>query len=390
VSPLFSLVSQRFAILMFTLLATDAHSKARAGIVHTDHGDIETPIFMPVGTQGTVKALEQRELVELGAQIILGNTYHLYLRPGEEVLSHLGGLHRFMSWQRPILTDSGGFQVFSLKELTKLSEEGALFASHIDGSRHLFTPERVVEIQRCIGSDVIMQLDECTPYPATHEYAQSSMERSLRWAVRCKTAWQTFDALSPYGHRQFLFGIGQGSVFHDLRRASLEALVALDLPGYAIGGLAVGEHAEVMYDMVDISTDMLPSQKPRYLMGVGTPENILECIERGVDMFDCVMPTRNARNATLFTTRGKINLRNAQFKFADKPIDEHIPSYASQNFSLAYLRHLFNVEEILALQLATQHNIAFYLWLVKTARQHILAGDFVAWKRDVLVAFRQR
>jgi queuine tRNA-ribosyltransferase len=367
---------------IFSLLHTDTQSKARAGIVHTDHGDIETPIFMPVGTQGTVKALQQRELIELDAQIILGNTYHLYLRPGEEVLAQLGGLHRFMNWQRPILTDSGGFQVFSLKELTKLTEEGATFSSHIDGSRHLFTPERVVEIQRCIGSDILMQLDECTPYPASYDYAKTSMERSLRWAERSKAAWQA--SSERYGHRQFLFGIGQGSIFADLRTFSLERLIELDLPGYAIGGLAVGEDSGVMYEMVDVSTDLLPKDKPRYLMGVGTPENILECIERGVDMFDCVMPTRNARNATLFTSYGKINLRNAKHKFSDAPIDETIDSYASRNFSLAYLRHLFNVDEILALQLATHHNIAFYLWLVKTARQRILDGTFSAWKQQII------
>jgi queuine tRNA-ribosyltransferase len=374
----------------FTLLHTDSATSARAGIVHTDHGDIETPIFMPVGTQGTVKAIEQRELVELGAQIILGNTYHLYLRPGEEVLTRLGGLHRFMNWQRPILTDSGGFQIFSLKELMKLTEEGATFASHLDGSRHLFTPERVVEIQRVIGSDIMMQLDECTPFPATHQYAKDSLERSLRWAHRCKAAWEADTEESSarrYGHQQFLFGIGQGSVFPDLRTLSLQHLIDMDLPGYAIGGLAVGEKADIMYDMVEHSTNLLPSTKPRYLMGVGTPENLLEGIERGVDMFDCVMPTRNARNATLFTTYGKINLRNAKFKFTDAPIDERIDSYASRNFSLAYLRHLFNVDEILALQLASQHNIAFYLWLVKTARTHILSGSYATWKREMLDRF---
>jgi queuine tRNA-ribosyltransferase len=370
----------------FTLQHTDTASKARAGLVHTDHGIIETPIFMPVGTQGTVKALQQRELVELDAHIILGNTYHLYLRPGEEVLERLGGLHRFMNWQRPILTDSGGFQVFSLKDLMKLTEDGASFASHLDGSRHVFTPERVVEIQRCIGSDILMQLDECTPHPATHQYAKDSMERSLRWAARSKAAWE--GSSDRYGHRQFLFGIGQGSVYEDLRRSSLLGLMDLDLPGYAIGGLAVGEEAEVMYEIVDISTNTLPAQKPRYLMGVGTPENILECIERGVDMFDCVMPTRNARNATLFTTGGKLNLRNAKHKFSDEPLDDGIESYASRNFSRAYLRHLFNVDEILALQLATHHNIAFYLWLVKTARKHILAGTFLAWKQEFLARYR--
>lgn len=367
---------------MFTLEHTLNTGKARAGRLITDHGVIETPIFMPVGTQGTVKALEQRELHELGAQIILGNTYHLYLRPGEEVLSSLGGLHHFMNWNKPILTDSGGFQVFSLKDLMKLTEEGARFSSHLDGSRHLFTPERVIEIQRCIGSDIIMQFDECTPYPSSQNYARESMERSLRWAERCKTAWKT--SSGRYGHQQFLFGIGQGSVFLDLRLRSIQELAAMDLPGYAIGGLAVGETSALMYDIVDYSTERLPTNKPRYLMGVGTPVDILECIERGVDMFDCVMPTRNARNGQLFTTRGKINLRNAKHKFSETPIDTTIPSYSSREFSLAYLRHLFISNEILGLQLATQHNIAFYLWLVRTARQNILNNSFTSWKKDFL------
>jgi queuine tRNA-ribosyltransferase len=367
---------------MFTLEATDAYSRARAGLVRTDRGEIETPIFMPVGTQGTVKAIEQRELLELGAQIILSNTYHLYLRPSEETLSAMGGLHRFMNWQKPILTDSGGFQVFSLKELMKISEDGAAFSSHIDGSKHFFSPERVMEIQRCIGSDIMMAFDECTSFPATPEEARRSMERSMRWAKRCKDAFEA--SLPRYGARQFLFGIGQGGVYKDLRAESIAALTDIGFDGYAIGGLAVGEEAEVMYEIVEHSTQLLPVDQPRYLMGVGTPRNILECVERGVDMFDCVMPTRNARNAQLFTTKGRINLRNAKHRADDAPIDEGLDAYASANFSRGYLRHLFIADEILALQLASQHNIAFYLWLVRTARRHILEGTFTAWKRDFL------
>lgn len=373
---------------MFELLKTDENSKARVGVLTTDHGKIETPIFMPVGTQGTVKAIEQRELVEIGAQIILGNTYHLYLRPNEKVLSHFDGLHKFMKWEKPILTDSGGFQVFSLKELRKITENGVEFSSHLDGSRHLFTPEKVVEIQRCIGSDIMMVLDECTPYPATFEYAQESMKRSLRWADRCKIALE--NSSDRYGHRQFLFSIGQGSIYPELRKECLLKQLDTGFDGYAIGGLAVGEPMESMYDIIDISTDEIPANKARYLMGVGTPQNILEGIERGIDMFDCVMPTRNARNAQLFTSKGKINLRNAKYKFSDDPIDEAIDSYASKNFSRGYLRHLFIANEILALQLASQHNIAFYLWLVKTAREKILSGEFRQWKKALLEQMEAR
>jgi len=360
----------------FEKSVTAKDCKARAGIITTDHGIIETPIFMPVGTQGAVKAIEHRELDENGVQIILGNTYHLYLRPGNEVLSSFGGLHNFNSWKKPILTDSGGYQVFSLKDLRKITEKGVEFRSHLDGSKHIFTPENVIETQRIIGSDIMMPLDECTPYPATYEYAKKSSEMTIRWAKRNKDA---FDNSTPlYGHKQFLFGIGQGSTFPDLRRECMSALVDMDFDGYSIGGLAVGEEAEKMYEMTDIVTDIIPEHKPRYLMGVGTPENILNAIELGVDMFDCVMPTRNARNATLFTTRGKINLRNAKYKFSQEPIDPIVQTYAS-NFSLGYLRHLFIAQEILALQLATIHNIGFYLWLVKTARQKIVEGTFRQW-----------
>lgn len=365
----------------FQKIATAQDSKARAGVLTTDHGIIETPIFMPVGTQGAVKAIEHRELNESGVQIILGNTYHLYLRPGNEVLQSFGGLHKFNSWDKPILTDSGGYQVFSLKDLRKITEKGVEFRSHLDGSKHIFTPENVIETQRIIGSDIMMPLDECTPYPSTFEYAKKSADMTVRWAKRNKEAFDT--TLPRYGHKQFLFGIGQGSIFPELRRECMTSLVEMDFDGYSIGGLAVGEEAELMYEMTDLSTDIIPEHKPRYLMGVGTPENILNAIERGVDMFDCVMPTRNARNATLFTTRGKINLRNAKYKFSNEPIDEVVQTYAS-NFSLGYLRHLFIAQEILALQLATIHNIGFYLWLVKTARQKILEGTFRQWSRSLI------
>lgn len=364
----------------FSTIATAADCKARAGILQTDHGVIETPIFMPVGTQGAVKAIEHRELDELGVQIILGNTYHLYLRPGNEVLSSFGGLHQFNAWHKPLLTDSGGYQVFSLKDLRKITEKGVEFRSHLDGSKHIFTPENVIETQRIIGSDIMMPLDECTPYPATLDYAKKSADMTVRWAKRNKEAFD--NSLSRYGHKQFLFGIGQGSIYPDLRRACMNDLVEMNFDGYSIGGLAVGESAENMYAMTDISTDCIPADKPRYLMGVGTPENILNAIELGVDMFDCVMPTRNARNATLFTSRGKINLRNAKYKFSQDIVDPEVKTYTS-SFTLGYLRHLFIAQEILALQLATIHNIGFYLWLVKTARQKILDGSFRQWSKNL-------
>ena len=364
--------------LTFDLLKTDSESKARAGIVHTDHGDIETPIFMPVGTRASVKAVEQRELDEAGAQIILGNTYHLYLRPGNEIMFKMGGLHRFNSWKKPILTDSGGFQVFSLSELRKLTEEGVKFQSHIDGSYHMFTPESVVRTQRIIGSDIMMVLDECTPYPCEYGYAKKSNEVTMRWAKRCQTEVQNSEPL--YGHHQALFPIVQGSVYKDLRKISAETLVEMDFEGYAIGGLAVGEPAEEMYDITDFTTDLLPREKPRYLMGVGTPNNILEGIARGIDMFDCVMPTRNGRNAMVFTSQGIMNLKNAKYATDQSPVDPECSCYGCQTFSRGYLRHLFQVEEILALQMASLHNITFYLSLVKNARKHILAGTFNSWK----------
>lgn len=379
-SPFFTLQAADDASPFFTLLATDG--AARAGTVRTAHGDIQTPIFMPVGTQGAVKALEHRSLEELDAQIILGNTYHLYLRPGTEVLRNMGGLHRFMNWKRPILTDSGGYQVFSLRELRTMNEQGVTFRSHIDGSKHLFTPENVVDMQRAIGSDITMVLDECTPYPVDHSVARLSMEQTVRWARR---AQDRHLAVPPYyGHKQSHFGIVQGSVFADLRRECAKQLVDMDFDGYAIGGLAVGEEAQLMYEMIEHTEPLLPHNKPRYLMGVGTPENILRAIERGVDMFDCVMPTRNARNGTLFTTLGKVNIKNARWKNEEGPVDPGLDAWASQNVSMAYLRHLFHAGEILGLMFATMQNVALYLWLIRSARHHIISGTFASWSRETI------
>jgi queuine tRNA-ribosyltransferase len=366
--------------LKFSLINTDIN--ARTGVLKTDHGIIETPVFMPVGTQGSVKAIEQRELDEIGAQIILGNTYHLYLRPGTETINRLGGLHKFISWTKPILTDSGGYQVFSLSELNKISEDGVRFSSHLDGSQHFFTPESVIEIQRFLGSDIMMVLDECTPYPTPYEYAEKSRELTFNWALRCKQKFLKTENL--YGHSQSLFAIVQGSVFPELRQKSAKELTELDFDGYAIGGLSVGEPAETMYEMTKICTDILPKDKPRYLMGVGTPENILESIERGVDMFDCVMPTRNGRNAMLFTQSGSISIKTAKFKHDPLPVDEACCCYTCKNFSRAYIRHLFQVHEILALQLATIHNLYFYQWLVREARKAISENRFSGWKQNQL------
>ncbi len=366
----------------FDLIHSSPDCKARRGVLHTDHGDIPTPIFMPVGTQASVKALQQRELKELDAKIILGNTYHLYLRPGNDTMKFFGGLHQFMNWDRPILTDSGGYQVFSLQDLRKISDKGVEFRSHIDGSKHFFSPESVVMTQRILGSDIMMVLDECVPYPSDEKYTAKSMELSLKWAKESRDHFNNTNPL--WGHRQFQFGIGQGGMYSNLRKEYAERMVDIGFDGYAIGGLSVGEPAELMYELSDISTEILPKDKPRYLMGVGTPENILESIERGIDMFDCVLPTRNARNGQLFTTRGKINIRNSKYKLSKEVIDENIDCYASQNFTLGYLRHLFIANEILALQLATQHNIAFYLWLVKTAREKIEKNQFLEWKKNFL------
>ncbi len=370
-------------MLALNILAKDKNSKARTGYFETDNGRVETPIFMPVGTQGTVKAVNQNFLEnDIKAQIVLSNTYHLYLRPGTEVLEQAGGLHKFMNWNKPILTDSGGYQVFSLAELRKLKPNGVEFRSHLDGSKHLFTPEKVISIQRSIGSDIMMSLDECTPYPCDYEYALKSTKLTSDWAVLNKEA---FDNSKPlYGHNQFLFGIIQGSVYKDLRERSAKDLTKLDFDGYSIGGLAVGEPTEVMYELVDFTTDIMPEDRPRYLMGVGRPENILEAIERGIDMFDCVMPTRNARNSYLFTSNGILSMRNAKYKNDFNPVDENCDCYTCKTFTRSYLRHLFIAGEILALELASIHNLHFYLNLVKQAREHIKTGDFTGWKKNII------
>lgn len=373
----------------FTINARDPHSKARAGKFTTAHGEVETPIFMPVGTAGTVKAVHQREVKEdIKAEIILGNTYHLYLRPGLEVLEKAGGLHEFNGWDGPILTDSGGYQVYSLSENRKIREEGVTFRSHIDGSKHVFTPEGVMEIQRKIGADIIMAFDECTPYPCEYGYARTSMELTHRWLKRC---CDHFDNTAPlYGYEQTLFPIVQGSSYKDLRRQSAETIASFGREGNAIGGLSVGEPAEVMYEMTELVCGILPEDKPRYLMGVGTPANILECIALGVDMFDCVMPTRNARNGMLYTTEGILNMRNEKWKEDLSPIDEGLGGYASTFYSKAYLRHLIVSKEILGAQIASIHNLTFYLWLVKQAREHIIAGDFLEWKNKMAVKLMTR
>ena len=373
----------------FTLETTDTATKARAGVLKTPHGDIQTPIFMPVGTIATVKAVHQHELVEdIKAQIILGNTYHLYLRPGTEILQKAGGLHKFNGWDKPILTDSGGYQVFSLAHRRKITEEGATFASHIDGSKHLFTPEGVMDIQRKIGADIIMAFDECTPYPCDYKYAKNSMHMTHRWLDRC---WKHFHNTPPlYGYEQALFPIVQGSVYKDLRKQSAETIASYDSVGNAIGGLSVGEPDEEMYEMTDLVCDILPKDKPRYLMGVGTPINILENIALGVDMFDCVMPTRNARHGLLFTKYGTINIKNMKWKDDFSPIDPEAPNPTSRFYTKAYLRHLFNAKEVLGQQIASIHNLAFYLWLVGEARQHILAGDFGVWKDQMVKQLSSR
>jgi queuine tRNA-ribosyltransferase len=375
--------------MRFQLEAEDPRSKARAGLIETDHGNIATPIFMPVGTAGSVKAVHQRELDEdIKAQIILGNTYHLYLRPGLDILQRAGGLHKFNGWHKPILTDSGGYQVFSLSNNRKLTEEGAVFKSHIDGSKHLFSPERVMDIQRIIGADIIMAFDECPPYPSDYGYARKSMELTHRWLQRCIDQFDSTEGL--YGYSQTLFPIVQGSTFPDLRRQSAEFVASCNREGNAIGGLSVGEPAEMMYEMTEMVTDILPSDKPRYLMGVGTPANILECIALGVDMFDCVMPTRNARNGMLFTSEGIINIRNEKWKDDFSPIDPQIGRYVSSFYSKAYLRHLIISKEILGAQIASIHNLGFYLWLVDQAREKIIAGQFADWKKGMVEQVSRR
>lgn len=364
--------------VFFKHIHTDNFTKARAGIITTDHGQIETPIFMPVGTQATVKTLSPHDLLEAKARIILGNTYHLYLRPGQKLIQNFGGLHHFMNWELPILTDSGGYQVFSLQDLRKIDQHGISFRSHLDGSKHFFTPASVLEVQRSLGSDIMMVLDECAPYPSSREYAEASNQLTLAWA---RLARDLFEKQEPlYGHRQWLFGIVQGSTYKDLREISAGALVEMDFPGYAIGGLAVGEPKDTMMEITDFCTDILPESKPRYLMGVGKPEDILEAVERGVDLFDCVIPTRNARNGTVFTSKGKMVLKAARFKEDQKAIDEDCDCYTCRNFSRGYLRHLYNANEILGLRLATLHNIHFYLWLVREARAQILQNSFKSWK----------
>ena len=373
----------------FILQHTDSKSDARAGIITTDHGRIETPIFMPVGTQGTVKAVHFSELEQdIGAEIILGNTYHLYLRPGIEVLGKAGGLHKFIKWTKPILTDSGGFQVFSLSENRKLKEEGAEFRSHIDGSKHLFTPESVVDIQRSIGADIIMAFDECTPGDADYNYAKQSLELTERWLDRCIKRFNETEC--RHGYSQSLFPIVQGCIYPDLRIRAAENVVSKNAEGNAIGGLAVGEPVEKMYEMLELVNSILPKDKPRYLMGVGTPANLLEAIERGVDMFDCIMPTRNGRNGQIFTKEGVINMRNQKWEYDFSPLEENGASIVDTLYSKAYLRHLFKVDEILALQIASIHNLAFYLYLVKEARKHIIEGNFSEWKRNVILKVQNR
>jgi len=377
------------ATLQFELQQTDGLSKARAGRISTDHGEILTPIFMPVGTAGSVKAVTQQQLKEdINAQIILGNTYHLYLRPGLEVLQAAGGLHKFNGWDRPILTDSGGYQVFSLANNRKLTEEGAIFQSHIDGSTHLFSPEKVMDIQRVIGGDIIMAFDECPPYPSEYDYAKKSMELTHRWLDRCFKQLEATPDL--YGYTQNLFPIVQGSTYKDLRKASADFVASKNAAGNAIGGLSVGEPTEMMYEFTALCCEELPVLKPRYLMGVGTPWNILESIALGVDMFDCVMPTRNGRNAMLFTTKGVINIDNKKWEMDFSVIDDGIDCAVSNYYSKAYLRHLMKSKEYLGLTIASVHNLAFYLWLVGEARKHILAGDFMSWKSSMVPQLQQR
>jgi queuine tRNA-ribosyltransferase len=377
------------AALSFDLQHTDTTTKARAGKITTDHGEILTPIFMPVGTVGTVKAVTQQQLIkDVKAQIILGNTYHLYLRPGLEVLEAAGGLHKFNGWEKPILTDSGGYQVFSLANNRKLTEEGALFQSHIDGSKHMFTPEKVMDIQRIIGGDIIMAFDECPPYPSDITYAKKSMELTHRWLDRCFTRFN--ETPDKYGYTQNLFPIVQGSTYKELRTASAEYIASKNATGNAIGGLSVGEPTEMMYEYTELCSDILPVQKPRYLMGVGTPWNILECIALGIDMFDCVMPTRNGRNAMLFTSKGIINIDNKKWEKDFSPIDDGIDCEVSNYYSKAYLRHLMKAQEYLGLTIASVHNLAFYLWLVDEARKHIIAGDFGSWKTTMVEQLQQR
>lgn len=375
--------------MTFELQHTDPASDARTGLITTAHGQIQTPIFMPVGTVGSVKGVHFSELREqIKAQIILGNTYHLYLRPGLDIIRKAGGLHQFNTWDRPILTDSGGFQVFSLTGIRKIREEGCEFRSHIDGSKHIFTPENVIDTQRIIGADIMMAFDECPPGQSDYQYAQKSLQLTQRWLDRCLKRFQETEPL--YGYEQSLFPIVQGCTYKDLRQDAAKYIADKGADGNAIGGLAVGEPTEVMYDMIEVVNAILPKDKPRYLMGVGTPQNILEAIERGVDMFDCVMPTRNGRNGMLFTKQGIINMKNKKWEFDFSPIEEDGASKVDMMYSKAYLRHLFHAQELLAMQIASLHNLAFYLWLVGEARKHIIAGDFAAWKPKMVEQVSQR
>ncbi|MEA3478058.1 MAG: tRNA guanosine(34) transglycosylase Tgt [Bacteroidota bacterium] len=375
--------------MQFTLKNTDNKSNARAGLIKTDHGLIETPMFMPVGTAGTVKGVHTRDIQEdIKARIILGNTYHLYLRPGLGILENAGGLHRFINWEKPILTDSGGYQVYSLANIRKLSDEGVRFQSHIDGSTHFFTPEKVIDIQRIIGADIIMAFDECTPYPCERDYAQKSMEITHHWLGRCIDHFN--QSTCPYGYQQSLFPIVQGSVYKDLRKQSAEFIADRGADGNAIGGLSVGEPHEMMYEMTDVVCNILPKEKPRYLMGVGTPVNILESIALGVDLFDCVMPTRNGRNGMIFTTEGILNMKNEKWKDDHSPVDENGHSFVDKQYSKAYLRHLFAANEMLGAMIASIHNLSFYLWLVKEARKQIIEGQFAEWKGNMVEQLGRR
>ncbi len=368
--------------MSFRFELQQSDGSARAGLIQTDHGVIETPVFIPIATQGTVKSIEPRELEEIGAQIILGNTYHLSLRPGEDLLRRAGGLHRFAGWHGPILTDSGGFQIFSLTGLREISEEGVRFQSHIDGSLHFFSPERVIELERIIGADIIMVLDECLPYPSDHDYAGESMKRTVRWAEKSKAALSQYPGI--YGHTQALFGIVQGSLYEDLRSDCAKKLMDLDFEGYAIGGLAVGELVDSMYEMTEFCTNLLPADRPRYLMGVGTPVNLLESIERGCDIFDCVLPTRNGRNGMAFTSAGTITLKNSKYEDDFRQLDPACQCYTCRNFSRAYLRYLFRSREILGMQLLTLHNLSYYLSLMQEARGAIRRHEFSSWKSNTI------
>lgn len=373
--------------MFFRILKKDQHTQARLGILKTDHGLIRTPIFMPVGTQATVKALSPKELHEIGAQIILSNTYHLYLRPGSELVRRAGGVQRFSAWHKPILTDSGGYQIFSLAELNKITPEGLQFQSHLDGSRHFFSPEKVVDIQRDLGSDIMMVLDECAPYPCDYHYAVKAHHLTLDWAARSQKAFAADG--SRFDFQQYQFAIVQGSVYADLRRESTLRLMDMDFPGYGIGGLSVGEPKDAMYDLTELCCSLLPANKPRYLMGVGKPEDLLEGVERGVDMFDCIMPTRNGRNGTAFTSHGQIVIKNAKFRDQFGPLDEECDCYTCRTFTRAYLRHLFQAEELLVLRLISLHNVAFYLKLMENVRTAIRQGRFRQFKKQFLLRYRQ-